>query len=171
MVTGDRLSAIMCLVVGLMVATPGCVSAQPPQFPDLSHFTETDVSGIRRNNQTGAFASASFNTPDGLHCNASTSTGGCWASGPAAIPGFPEDAPSWPPNSVQQCPSQAVVFDANPGRFRTQTNCSGGSSPVLPVGQKVTVGTVVCAVGDDDLTACTNGVHGFVVQTAGSWTF
>lgn len=168
--TGNRLSAAVCLVTGLIVVAPGCASAQPPRFPDLSQFTETDVSGIKRNDQTGALTLASFSTPDGLHCDLSTSTAGCWAAPPATIPGFPANAPVWPPGGAQQCPDQAVAFDSNPGRFRAQSNCNGGGNPVLPAGQKVTIGSSTCAVGNG-LTACTNGPHGFVVQSSGSWTF
>lgn len=43
--------------------------------------------------------------------------------------------------------------------------------PAMPVGQKVTIGPNICMIGENQLTACTDGESGFVIQPSGSWSF
>lgn len=163
----------------LLAAThPGYALAAPEGFPDPSQFTETTVEHIKRNTQATINSFAAFKTPDGLECQFVPHSAGCWGPSSDAIPGFPPDAPNQSGENMP-CLVQAVSFGGRtngtdapePGHFRIQSQCAGTASPILPAGQKVTLGTTVCLVGEARLTACTDGNHGFVIQPSDSWVF
>ncbi|SHP22612.1 Uncharacterised protein [Mycobacteroides abscessus subsp. abscessus] len=161
------------VVASLSVAcnAPIVASAQPPGFPDLSRFTETTQTDLKQTTRSGGH-SALFRTPDGLVCKLDSAVGECRGSQSVRIPGYPADAPFWPPGGAQQCLIDTVVYDSDsPGKFRTESMCDDYPYHLLPAGEKITIGTGVCAIGNDGLTACTNGTHGFVIQASGTQTF
>jgi len=161
--------ALSVLVVGALVGVP-TACAQPSGFPDLSQFTEVGAgspvfttTGIGTND-------ARFSTPDGLRCAVDNGTVSCQSYGLGVMPKFPTNARHI--GTTTTCPSENVLSDDTGSEFAYGQNCDANSGLVLlQSGQKVTIGKAVCAVGDNRLTACTNGTHGFVIQPAGTWTF
>lgn len=178
-----RIAVSACAVIATSIILPIPAYALPDGFPDLSQFTETKVEHIKRSTQASSIeAFAAFKTPDGLMCMAYRGgSAGCWGSPPDAIPGFSLNTPQ-DTEETKPCPVQAVGFGGrttvtgppDPGSFRFDSICAESQTlPVLPVGEKLTLGNTICVVGENRLTACTDaeGTHGFVVQPSGSWVF
>jgi hypothetical protein len=177
-----RLAILAGMIPVVAAGTTGTASAVPDGFPDVSQYTETTADYIKRSTQAGSDKTfAAFRTPDGLlDCMLIRSnSAGCSGTSPGSIPGFPADAPLGNSEGMP-CLAPHVGFGgqqnltdpASPGSFPIDSYCSEGSDlPVLPVGQKVTLGPTVCLAGENRLTACTDGTHGFVVQPSGSWVF
>lgn len=175
-----RFTVPACLAIASATTFPALAYALPNGFPDLSQFTETTVEHIKRSTQASSFDSfASFRTPDGLVCQAySGSSAGCWGSSLDAIPGFPAEAPN-SSGETMPCLVPSVTFGGvrmltdppSPGAFQIASHCDESRAPVLPAGEKVTLGSTVCIVGENRLTACTGDNHGFVIQPSGSWVF
>lgn len=175
-----RIAAFACAAIALSMTAPAPAYALPDGFPNPSQFTETTVEHIKRSTQASSSETfAAFRTPDGLVCQAyKMGSAGCWGTSVEAIPGFPANAPNWSGESMP-CLVQSVGFGGrsektdppDPGSFYIQSRCSESQAPVLPEGEKVTLGSTVCVVGENRLTACTGGTHGFVIQPSGSWVF
>jgi len=164
-----RIGTTLSTVVTAATALTPVACAQPQSFPDLSSFTEIDhnspiiAAGRIRN-------IARFATPDGLRCTASNGTQECRSYGLGIIPAFPSTAVHLTTSTA--CPSERVASSDASASFSYTQDCDATTSlPVLNTGQKITIGKATCVVGENRLTACTNGTHGFVVQPAGSWTF
>jgi len=167
--TRKSIEATLSLMLAAASVGVPTACAQPPSFPDLSLFTEIDQnSPIIATGRIGNIAR--FATPDGLRCNASTGLQECRSYGLGVIPAFPPTAVHLTSSSA--CPSERVASSDTSSSFSYTQDCDSTTSlPILSPGQKVTMGKAVCVVGDNRLTACTNGTHGFVIQPSGSWTF
>ncbi len=162
------------VAIASVAAIPGYASAMPDGFPDPAQFTETAVAPIKSISRAGSLY-ARFETPDGLRCYVSTNLVDCWGSPPDALPAFPADATDMR-GSIPPCVEQQHVGygSVSAGHFWLESRQCGfvaSPVPVLPVGQKVTIGPTVCMIGENRLTACTDGESGFVIEPSGSWGF
>lgn len=169
--TRNRIGAALSVALAAAVVGMPTACAQPSSFPDLSKFTEIAADNpVLTTNRMGGH-DAVFATPDGLMCSASSGSQSCESDKLGVIPGFPSNARHT--GATTSCPaSENVASDDTGSEFAYSQNCEGTTGlPVLQPGQKVTVGEAVCVVGDNRLTACKNGTHGFVIQQSGSWTF
>lgn len=180
METSNRIVVALSTLLAAAILGIPTACAQPHGFPDLSKFTEIAPDNpVFLTNRVGGYT-ATFTTPDGLLCYASNGNQSCESDKLGVMPGFPSDA-----RHLDTAPcgpaSERVVSADNGSEFVYTHNCEDTAAfPPLRPGQKATVGTpsepittgkVTCVVGDNRLTACTNGTHGFVIQPSGSWTF
>jgi len=165
---------VAVLGLGCSHATPGVATATPPKFPDLNAFQSVDAAPYTSAARAGG--ATYFATPDGLQCilpNPPKPGDHVSASCDGPLPGLPDNAPVGSDGcSVVGSPS-SLPTDLNPYGFQKGTGCPVITSPLLDVGQKITKGDITCVVGTDRLTACIDPIlnRGFVLRSAGSWTF
>lgn len=143
-------------------------AADPPAFPDLSQFVETDPGQfIRPSSHAERWANGYlfFRTTDGVSCAIG---GSSWCTG--HFPG--RSGRPGTCDNVQNDGSDVArpfVFGSEDGA------CVPSSDPVLEAGQKLTNAAlgITCAAGQGALTACldSRNDHGFVLQPSGSWAF
>jgi len=180
-------------VVALAVV-PGAAWAQPAggDVPDVSGFA--DVTGdfiVHGPVRPGTPPGVHFTTADGAGCAftlpfnpATPADGRVTCSG--SLPGI-ADIPlnsSSPLNGAcdwgiaaadlerpgQVNHSKSAGYTKALGYHREGCTTEVGTK-VLGVGQKVTSGVVTCGTADGDVTVCTVGSHGFVLQPSGSFGF
>jgi len=162
------------LGLGCSRAAPGVATATPPKFPDVNAFQPVDAARYTAAARAGG--AAYFATPDGLQCilpNPPKPGDHVSASCDGPLPGLPDNAPVGGDGcSVVGSPT-SLPTDLGPYGFQKGTGCPVITSPLLTVGQKITKGDITCVVGADRLTACIDPIlnRGFVLQSAGSWTF
>lgn len=168
-------AAVAVLSLACSRNAPGVATATPPpKFPDLNAFQAVDAAPYTAAARAGG--AAYFATPDGLQCvlpNPPKPGEHVSASCDGPLPGLPDNAPVGSDGcSVVASPS-SLPTDLNPYSFQKGTGCPIITSPLLNVGQKLTKGDITCVVGADRLTACIDPIlnRGFVLQSAGSWTF
>ena len=153
-------------VFGVLTSRPA--AADPPGFPDLSQFVETDAGHfVRPSSHAERWTNGYlfFRTTAGISCAIG---GSSWCTGD--FPGRSDRAGMC--DDVQNDGGDAkhpFVFGQKDGA------CVPSSDPILGAGHKVTNAAfgITCVAGQDGLTACTdtqNG-HGFVLQPSGSWVF
>jgi hypothetical protein len=162
-----RSLATTSVVVALTISSASCAAAQPSHdFPDLSGLVDVTPSllGTTPRDAGGFTFSVPVADPDhGFTCHASS--GGADCSG--VLPGLA----SVPLQGPMQGPcDRGDVATGNPLRHYHGV-CEGPGSKMLHPGQKATLGPVTCGVLPGDVTACTNGEHGFVLQQSGSFSF
>lgn len=167
-----RLCALTASTAAVMIAvavpgymSPGYVSAQPGGVPDVSGLADV-TTNFTVSTGRGAHA-ALFATPDGVACGAGPQGAHCDGN----FPGLADIPLS--DNSAGPCEVGSAVLDAGSAQIgRHRWACPEPSGrPVLGAGQRVTMGNVTCGVLAGDVTVCTNGPHGFVLQPSGSWNF
>ncbi|MEZ0053036.1 hypothetical protein ABIA30_004061 [Mycobacterium sp. MAA66] len=151
----------------VLVASPGCASAEPPAggVPDINGFT--DVTANFTTPTGHGSPGFSFATPDGVTCGGSSQQASC--DGPLpGLSGIPLSHRTTGPCDG----GSAIVSVGGTQIVHANGACPApGGAPVLGVGQKVMQGAITCGVADGGITVCTNGPHGFVLQPSGSSTF
>ena len=160
--------------LGFGLAGPDTATATPLGFPDLNAFQPVDPTGYTASARAGG--AAYFVTPDGLQCtlpNPPKPGEHVSASCSGPLPSLPAGAAVATDGCSQVAAPTSLPTDLNPYTFEQGTGCPILTSPLLDVGQKITKGDITCVVGADRLTACIDPTlnRGFVLQTAGSWTF
>jgi hypothetical protein len=157
------LAATVFVTTAAFPAAPAA-GAAPPNFPDLDAFHAVDATAYSRPfsyAERWANVYSFFTTPDGLSCAVGP---GSWCTG--NLPGV-DGATAGPCGSVHQ------AGDGQPFEFSVGHERCTAEDHLLQPGQKLTdvlTGTT-CVVGENRLTACIEGNHGFVLQPSGSWTF
>jgi hypothetical protein len=158
-------------VIGMIsLLSVGCHSnshADPPKFPDLSHYTPVNVHDYEKSFTTPGQAPIPmvyFLTPDGITCDFTSSAAAqCTGNN---FPGVPPATPSagggarvnWIATNVPLQPTTAPIATSGGPTFKT-----------LPPMHSITVGGIVCGVDDAGTTACKDGQgRGFVLSPHGS---
>lgn len=144
-------------------SSTSAVTAAPPPgigLPDLSALPAVDgtLYPIADTPRVQGFA---FTTGDGLRCSSNayptpeTEWVRCWGPRPDKGPGI------WSVRAERNATARVEHLDPNPD-FEAPAS---PAPPQLPPSTKVTAmkGDAVCAVTDNDLTACRVGGHGFVL--------
>ncbi|MUL68267.1 hypothetical protein BOO86_27610 [Mycobacterium sp. CBMA 234] len=181
------LLALVAPIVSACQSSPDQPALEPPQpsrvVPDFSKYPAVDWQQFDAEGSPGKGYLVRFITPDGFtRCNI---LNGLVASCVGSIVGMPKSAPDYAKdrdtfagNDSGSC--AGVLFDdADSQKPRYSFRRNGGGCPpfadtkTLDVGQKLVKYQIMCAVGEDRLTACINTTtnHGFVLQSSGSWTF
>jgi hypothetical protein len=142
------------------------------EFPDIDSFPAVNLANYA---QIGTHPSTSvyrFTTPAGVQCVVSMITEmgvQCWGAPVGAAP-----------------QSAITASTLTAAAYSEQVPILDGAAKLLPIESKLDAGNgVVCAVITDDTVACRagpnaamasddpahHGVHGFVIQPSGNWTF
>jgi hypothetical protein len=155
-------------------------AAADPTFPDLNSFSAVDPGPYQAHGR--GTTSLLFDTPDGLSCSFGSARDmadpdadqhlSCTGKFPAR--------PSPAPPRNDQCALERID-DANGLIYHFSSSYTWGPCDawpnVRPLGaaQKLSSGSITCAVGAGDLTACLDTRagqrHGFVLQPSGSVGF
>lgn len=179
-----RMKSVSRLLIGLGTAAAAALvasataTAEPSGFPDLSTFNETPADNYIKVLPRGG-KTISFSTVEGLNCRF-----GAREQGPDEDRGLSCDGPMPGLEGIPVYGSEQGQCDYGNisraggayGITHTKQKCLGAhpAGNILAPGQKISYGNVTCAAGADKLLACVNradGEHGFVLSTAGSWSF
>lgn len=166
--------AVICAVLhvavtaGFAVAGVPIAAADPSGFPDLSGLTDVTSSHQLRAPHDPSTVDGFVFTADGYTCSGGATMVSCGG----VLPGM-TGVPVSVGYETGPCEVDYVSGESDLARMqRGRDACRGpATNPVLSPGQKVTYGPSVCGVLAGGVTACTNGVHGFVLQPSGSWSF
>lgn len=159
-----RGGSVVGAVVALAVSVPGCASAQPPAFPDLSGLADVTSDHVL-NNPRGQ-AGFIFSTADGFGCSGGANSVSCNGTMPG-MDGIAKVSGTGPCDIGEARADSTFV--------RLQHYMAACPAPangnILNPGQKVSQGSTTCGVLPGGVTACTVGPHGFVLQPSGSSSF
>ncbi len=159
-----KMTLVACALAALNAIGLGSAAAEPPEFPDLNGLadvTQDYMGSTPRDAQGFRFAVA-----DGYTCGGNVNSVSCLGT----LQGL-QDFPFGPMEGACEV-GEAKAFATGSSISRDHRNCQSTQGvKVLNPGQKVSHGSVTCGLLPGDITACTTGAHGFVLQPSGSWTF
>lgn len=157
------------VVAALAVSLPASASAQPPGFPDLNNLVDaTSTHQLTEAHDPLVTVGFVFTTPDGIACSGDPTMVSCGG----VFPGM-TNVPVDPKYTAGDCEVDYASGESDLARLEHGREAcrAPATDPVLAPGQKVTFGPSICGVLPGEVTACTNGIHGFVLQPTGSWSF
>lgn len=158
------LTGAFAVLSSVALSASGVSTAEPPSFPDLASLN--DVTSEYLGHTPRDADSFHFATADGYWCGGDSRGVSCFGQ----LPGL-QDLPFGPMQGPCEV-GDARAYGTGSAITRNHRDCPSATTfKVLNAGQKVTLGSAVCGVLPGDITACTNGTHGFVLDPSGSWTF